>query len=521
MRKSTFILIISLMSFALIGIIVVQISWIRNSIQIREKQFSREVYAALDNVSKNIQNRELKYVYKRLKGLSRDLKLASEAEISKIIYEQIDTSRNEKFTYQRTILEQKYRIPTDLFNEDSVTFKRTFSKKDIFISKHYVNDKDIESYIPDEHIQQFSELTSLDKENIRDWLYSKIKRTPINMRVSPRELYEKLSRQFKNRGINTPFKFAIYDTGMLTSVKSGYFKIKKGKSYQTPFFTDNDGNSNYTLYVNFPEKQTYILSSISKNLILSIVFILMIIGVFASTLYQLNKQKQIAAIKTDFINNMTHEFKTPIATINLALDAIKNPKIISDKDKVLSYIKMIREENKRMHAQVETVLRISKLDKNQLDVSKEVVDVHDLLDDAISHIQLLIDDKGGKLNLRLEALQTEVLGNSFHLTNVFVNILDNAIKYSDKIPEIELFTENISNAILIHISDNGIGMSKSAVKHIFDKFYREATGNVHNIKGHGLGLSYVKKIIELHQGKVSVVSEKGKGSTFTVKLPVI
>jgi len=235
----------------------------------------------------------------------------------------------------------------------------------------------------------------------------------------------------------------------------------------------------------------------------------------------LNKQKQIAAIKTDFINNMTHEFKTPIATINLALDAIKNPRIIADKDKVLNYVKMIREENKRMHAQVETVLRISKLDKNQLDVSKEIIDIQDILDDAISHIQLLIEDKGGQLITRFEAIQTDVLGNAFHLTNVFVNILDNAIKYSDKIPEITLFTENISNAILIHITDNGIGMSKSAQKHIFDKFYRETTGNIHNIKGHGLGLSYVKKIVELHQGKVTVVSEKGKGSTFTIKLPVI
>ncbi len=521
MRKSTFILIISLMSFALIGIIVVQISWIRNSIQIREKQFSREVFAALDNVSENIQNRELKHIYKKIKGVSKDLKLASEAEISKIIYEQIDTTNNEKFIYQRTLLEQKYKVPTDLFKEDSITFKRTYSKKDVFISKHYVNEKDIESYIPDEHYQQFSELTSLDRENIKDWLYSKIKRTPINMRVSTREINEKLRRQFINRGINTPFKFALYDRGMLTSVKSGYFKIKKGKSYPIPFFSDNEGNSDYTLYVNFPEKHTYILSSISKNLILSSVFILMIIGIFGTTLYQLRKQKQIAAIKTDFINNMTHEFKTPIATINLALDAIKNPQIINDKDKVLSYIKMIREENKRMHAQVETVLRISKLDKNQLDVSKEVLDIQEVLDDAISHIQLLIDDKGGALKLRLEAIQTEVLGNAFHLTNVLVNVLDNAIKYSNKTPNIEVFTENISNAILIHISDNGIGMSKSALKHIFDKFYREEVGNIHNIKGHGLGLSYVKKIIELHQGKVSVVSEKGKGSTFTIKLPVI
>jgi len=247
----------------------------------------------------------------------------------------------------------------------------------------------------------------------------------------------------------------------------------------------------------------------------------MIISVFASTIYQLNKQKQIASIKTDFINNMTHEFKTPIATINLALDAIKNPKVIDDKEKVLNYVSMIRQENKRMHAQVETVLRISKLDKNQLEVSKEVIDIHEVIEDALSHIQLLVQDKGGKLDVKLEGIQTEVIGNAFHLTNVFVNILDNAIKYTDGKPQISLMTENASNAILIHISDRGLGMSKTAIKNAFEKFYREETGNIHNIKGHGLGLSYVKRIIELHQGKVSVVSEKGKGSTFTVKLPVI
>lgn len=511
------------MSFALIGIIVVQIFWIRNTLQISEKQFTREVHASLQTVSKNIQNRELKYFINKFSAHTKYRKLASEADISRIIYEQIDTARNEKFTYARTILEQKFRVPTDLFNQDSLTLRRTYSKKDILVSRHFINDDDIKALTPEEHSLRFSELTALDKDYYRDILYEEIKRSPIKTRINSTDLNNKLERQLTNRGIETPFKFAIYDREMLTSVKSGYFKIKKGKrkSYQISLFADNDGYSNYQLYVNFPEKKTYLLSSVSKNLILSILFIAMIISVFAITLYQLNKQKQIAAIKTDFINNMTHEFKTPIATINLALDAIKNPKIINDKDKILNYVKMIREENKRMHAQVETVLRISKLDKNQLDVSKEVIDIHDVIEDALSHVQLLIKDKGGKLNIKLEGIQTEVIGNSFHLTNVFVNMLDNAIKYTEGKPKITLVTENTSNAILIHISDKGMGMNKNTIKNIFKKFYREETGNIHNIKGHGLGLSYVKKIIDLHQGKISVVSEKGNGSTFTVNLPVI
>jgi signal transduction histidine kinase len=182
---------------------------------------------------------------------------------------------------------------------------------------------------------------------------------------------------------------------------------------------------------------------------------------------------------------------------------------------------MIREENKRMHAQVETVLRISRLDKNQLNLSKEVIDVHDVVEDALSHVQLIIENRKGKLHLKLEAIQTEIIGDLSHITNVFVNLLDNAIKYSENEPDITIHTENNANAILIHITDKGIGMSKSALKHIFDKFYREETGNIHNVKGHGLGLSYAKRIVEMHQGTIHVDSEKGKGSRFTVKLPVI
>lgn len=509
------------MSFALIGTIVVQIFWIKNSIQNLETQFSRDVYKALDLVSRGTENKELMDFYVKYSDLARDPKLATEAAIQSIIYEQIDTTNNEKFTYARTILEQKYKVPTDLMVEDSLTLKKTYSKRDIMITKHYVNKGDIEQLPVEEKTTRFEELTELDKDYLKDLYYENSQKIPIHIRVNAASMYEKLNFQFQNMGINTPFKFAIYDNGQLTSVKSGLFSLKKGKTYHVPLFIGNNGRSNYHLYVNFPEKRTYIISGIAKNLGLSIFFILTIIGVFATTLYQLNKQKKISEIKTDFINNMTHEFKTPIATINLALDSIKNPKVIGDQERILSYVNMIREENKRMHAQVETVLRISKLEKNQLKIDKEVVDLHEILEIAISHIKLLVENKNGKLKVNLQAIQSEVLGNAFHLTNVFVNILDNAVKYSMDNIDITISTENNANSILVHVSDKGMGMSKTALKHIFDEFYREETGNIHNVKGHGLGLSYVKKIIELHQGKVMAESEKGKGSTFTVKLNVI
>ena len=174
-----------------------------------------------------------------------------------------------------------------------------------------------------------------------------------------------------------------------------------------------------------------------------------------------------------------------------------------------------------MHAQVENVLRISKLDKNDLNISKERLKLHDIVEDAVTHVQLIVEDRKGYINLHLDALKSSILANDTHFTNVIVNMLDNAIKYSDEAPKINVYTENIGNNILLKIVDEGNGMSKQVQKRVFEKFYREHSGNIHNIKGHGLGLAYVKKIVEDHQGHISVESEKGKGSTFTVRLPLI
>ena len=227
--------------------------------------------------------------------------------------------------------------------------------------------------------------------------------------------------------------------------------------------------------------------------ILSIIFTLIIIIAYTSALNQLIRQRQISEIKNDFINNMTHEFKTPIATINLALDAIRNPKIIDDKEKVFKYLEMIRDENKRMHAQVENVLRISKLEKKELNIIKESSDIEEVINDAIEHVSLILEDREGSISTHFGAIRKVVLLNDVHFTNVIVNILENAIKYTPDIPKIDIYTENIKDMVLIKIKDNGVGMSKVAQKRIFEKFYREHTGDIHNVKGHGLGLSICKK----------------------------
>ena len=222
---------------------------------------------------------------------------------------------------------------------------------------------------------------------------------------------------------------------------------------------------------------------------------------------------------------MTHEFKTPIATINLVLDSIKNPKIIDNKDKVIGYLNMIKVENNRMNDQVENVLRISRLERNELNIKKADHDLHSLIHKAVSHLDLIMKNKQGQIELELNSNFTNIRVNKTHFTNVIINIIDNAIKYSDKNPIIKISTHNIDKIlnekdIILSISDNGIGMSKDVQSKIFEKFYREQSGDLHNVKGHGLGLAYVKKIVKFHRGEVSVDSSPGNGSTFKIILPV-
>ena len=346
-------------------------------------------------------------------------------------------------------------------------------------------------------------------------------KTPIHKRVSGEEIERLISKGLKERGLNTNFEYAVYSKDLATKIRSRKFKLNPESTYGVPLFVNDDFRTSYQLYVNFSDKEKFVMSSILGIALLSLIFTGVIIYSYANALRQLFKQRQISQIKTDFINNMTHEFKTPIATINLALDALKNPKVSENKEFIDRYHKMIRDENRRMHAQVENVLRISKLEKNQLDLQKDRVKLHDIIEDAISHVSLIVENKGGYIKTHFDAMKTSVLGSSSHLTNVIVNIFDNAIKYSEGPPQIDVYTENVKNTIILKIQDQGIGMHKSIQKKIFEKFYREHMGDIHNVKGHGLGLSYVKRILDDHDAQIYVESEKGKGSTFIIKVQLI
>lgn len=523
MSKRIFVLLVVLMSLSLIGIISVQAYYIKNSVDNEKERFTFNVKKSLSYVANTLESEELDKYFDRLKSLDLSKEPDSVA-VSRLFVFQEDKGRNETVVYSQGILEENYKLSSSIldtgFEFDSINFKKLTgeSKFEIF------SNSDLDRDIGQSPIKKIYNIGQLEEEQLA--LLTKdikqlLKRNPIHKRISEDDIRSLLSKKLKENNVDIAYEFAIYSNDLATKVQSDNFDYDINSTFSTPIFYDENNQTPFKLLVNFPEDSKFILSSVIGMMTLSIVFTLIIIIAYTSSLYQLIKQRKISEIKTDFINNMTHEFKTPIATINLALDSIKNPKIIGDKDKVVSYLNMIKEENKRMHAQVENVLRISKLEKNELNISKDRVKLHDLILDAITHVHLIVENRQGYIKTFLNADKSSILANETYFTNVIVNILDNAIKYSPEAPKIEVYTENVGNNILLKIKDHGSGMSKAAVKRVFEKFYREHTGNIHNVKGHGLGLAYVKRIVEDHQGFVSAESEKDNGSTFTIKLPLI
>lgn len=527
MNKRLFVLLVILMSLSLIGIIFVQSFWIKQSVDDKEEQFSNAVIDILNEVTDKIERRERRDYSERY--LSQIDSIGVEPKTTPVrnfLFIDKDLNSNEIRTYSHGILEEDYNIASTFFDNsdsgDTTTIKNYTSKRTSMVFKENfdLDGKNI-SLTPIQKIEKIGGLTSLEKAAFDDMFMEYAKKVPIHKRVSKQEIELLLDRELKNRGMDIEYEYGIYSRGLPTKVKSRKFKFAESTIYEAPIFKDSEGETNFSLLINFPKKKRFLISSIMGMAFLSLLFILVIVASYSGAIYQLIRQKQISEIKSDFINNMTHEFKTPIATINLAVEAIKNPKIIGDKEKVQRYLGMIRDENKRMHAQVENVLRISKLEKNQLDISKDRVDLHDIIQDAIAHVELIITDRGGSIEAHLDAPRSEVLANEMHFTNVVVNILDNAIKYSPEAPQVNVSTEVAKNFIILKIQDHGAGMSRAVLKKVFEKFYREHTGDLHNVKGHGLGLAYVKNIVEDHQGEVYAESEKGKGSTFYIKLPLI
>jgi two-component system, OmpR family, phosphate regulon sensor histidine kinase PhoR len=270
-----------------------------------------------------------------------------------------------------------------------------------------------------------------------------------------------------------------------------------------------------------PNTKAIVFKQMRWMIVGAIFFTLMIVSAFYVTVNALLRQKKLSEIKNDFINNMTHEFKTPLATISLAVDALRNKKVIDDRNKMDYFSGIIKEENKRMNKHVETILQAALMDRQEIQLNKRPLHVHELIHQVLDNYALQLNEKQGAADLQLNAKADLINADEVHFRNLISNLIDNAVKYSKENLLIRITTSNSNKGIIMRFEDNGIGMSKETVRRIFEKFYRAHTGNLHNVKGFGLGLSYVKTIIDAHDGKIKVESTIGKGSTFTLEVPLL
>ena len=338
-----------------------------------------------------------------------------------------------------------------------------------------------------------------------------------------KEILDSLIKLHLNiRGVDTRFEFCIYKPErqeFLMERSPDYRKelIEKGSAFilfQADIYTSPE-----YLLVYFPHEKQFLLTELWGMLLISIILIIVIVSSFTYTITIIFRQKRLSEMKNDFINNMTHEFKTPISTISLACEALSDKEIRHSTEFLDNYITMISEENKRLAGMAEKILQTAVIDKGQLKMNKEQIDLHAIITDVIKNLRIQVEIKDGEIKRRFKATKSQIEGDRVHVTNLVYNLLDNANKYSPKKPLIRIITENVSNGIVLTIEDNGIGIGKNEQKKIFEKLYRVPTGNIHEVRGFGLGLNYVKAIVEEHHGKINLESEVNKGSKFKVFLP--
>lgn len=375
--------------------------------------------------------------------------------------------------------------------------------KELMYNRYF--QKEMVGYMPTENARMYN----LRNFTVMDFSEDEVKAI-IDSTLKKNDLKEKYEYCITN----------IFD--QCISVSNEFKEEYKGTS-KKELITPPGGMQVETLHL-YIEDKNYIIKKMGGLIVASIFFTCIIISAFALTIRTMFRQKNLSEIKSDFINNMTHELKTPLATISLAIDALVNEKVIHDTEKIRYYSAMIKDENKRMNKQVEKILQAARLERQEIKLNLQELNAHDIIHKTADNLALQVQEKNGSITLALNADKYVIEADDVHFSNIIFNLLDNAIKYSkDNVPlQINVETSIAGNGMLaIKIQDNGIGMSKETQNRVFEKFYRAHTGNLHNVKGFGLGLSYVKAITEAHGGKVKVESALGKGSTFTVFLPFI
>lgn len=347
---------------------------------------------------------------------------------------------------------------------------------------------------------------------------------PLFERINFSSLNRRLKKEFLNHNITQDYNFQVKlaekDSVLFLQASNPNFAFLPSNTYRTELFNNDLFRDPGMLEVSFPDKNSAIIGNLSATLASSVGLLLILVFIFSYTLYAILKQKKISEMKTDFINNMTHEFKTPVATIMIASEALKDPEVTEDKSRLKRLANIIYDENVRLGSHIERVLSIARLEKGELQMENTEVDMNDLIMIVLDSMSLQLQKKNAVLTVNTDAENAVVFGDELHLSNVLYNLIDNANKYSKDSPEITITTRNTNKNLIIDISDKGIGMTKEQSKRIFDQFYRVPTGNLHDVKGFGLGLNYVQDIIKKLSGTIKVSSEIDRGTTFEISLPL-
>ncbi len=500
-------IIIALMSLALLGLILIQFYWIDNAIVLKKDEFNQKVGLAMRHIVHDLEKHETVENLRRNR-VGRQLihrKLREQQRMMLKHRREALRQREPRHRREKVYRDGNWRI-TEEYSDDSLSYQiiREYQEED---SNQMANALQNQSQYLDDI---FRDLMQVDPMRT------------IEDRVNSELIDSLLKKEFGAFMINTKIDFAVFDyfgRNIIETEKGHDMENLRNSIYKARLFPNDLFGEPYFLSLYFPNQKTFLLKSMWITLSVSTLFLLLIIGAFAYTIHVIQNQKQLSIIKNDFISNMTHELKTPISTISLACEALGDKDISDDPGRKNRFLQMISQENKRLGMLVENVLKSSIWDKSDFKLKVSEVDIHEVIGEIAETMQVITEQKGGALSLSLQAKNHILQGDKVHLANIIYNLVDNAIKYSPDKIDIQISTSSTDRDILVEVKDEGMGIPREQQKKIFDKFYRVPQGNIHNVKGFGLGLNYVQNVIRNHGGEIRVKSQSGKGTSFQFNIP--
>jgi|TARA_B110000881_G_scaffold201183_1_gene200048 two-component system phosphate regulon sensor histidine kinase PhoR len=512
MSKGKFISIVILLVISLLAILFFQFNWISDINKLNSDRFDKDIKDVLFDVNRRLEEKEIINLTKD--NLQAQFKINRSTESGQI--ELIESTFIKKTIDEDDINKgvKSNSLQFDIESGSNIESGNTSSEINASILVENMDDFKIDSTLQREidKVLNKSEMIQI----VLNKLLTNDRSIKSDLDVTGIE--KMISLELFKRNINVDFEFVVFNILSKEITLSNSKNIEIFSSdYKIDLYQNDLIDSDLELQLYFPNKDTYVMKGSQWSFFFSIVFIIIIILCFYYVVLKVFEQKKLSDIKNEFIDNMTHELKTPISTISLACEALMDEEIKKSSTNNDKYIGIIDDENKRLSSQVERVLQIASLEKGNVKLNFKSLDMHLIIQKAIDIISFKIEKRNGSISYSLDAKNFIIDGNAVHLLNVYNNLFDNANKYCNKTPDIRIKTYNKDNKLCVEISDNGIGISKGSIKRIFDKFYREPQGNIHNVKGFGLGLSYVKNMLDKHHAFVDVKSTKNKGSLFLIK----